>query len=162
MKVLIADGSPLIRGRLVDLLHEQKGVAVAGQAGSAAEAVSESWRSKFDAVIMDIHLPGGNGFEAMHRIKQHHPETRIIVITEFTGGIYRQKCMAAGADYILDKATQFYEIASVLQGMVKPASAAAQNQCSNPGKALKNTEVGVRRVGKAGYDSFNFYAGDIS
>jgi DNA-binding NarL/FixJ family response regulator len=115
MKVLIIDGSDLIRGRLLDLLRDSRDIEVVGQSSNAIDAITDVWRLRPDIVVMDIQLPAGNGIEVLHKIKQHQPGVTVIVLTECSDTIYRHKCLSSGADFILDKASQFYDITDVLK-----------------------------------------------
>jgi DNA-binding NarL/FixJ family response regulator len=117
MKVLIADGSALIRNRLVDSLQEVKDIEIIGQAKNAIETVADVWKLNPDAVVMDVQMPAGNGIEVLQSIKKHKPSTFVIVLTSSDDPVYRQKCMALGAHSFLDKATEFHRVAEILKGL---------------------------------------------
>ncbi len=114
MKVLIADGSALIRNRLVDLLKDVKDIEVVGQARNAIETIAEVWKLKPDAVVIDIQMPAGNGIEVLQSIKKDKPSIHVIVLTSADAPVYREKCMALGAHSFLDKTTEFYRLSNVL------------------------------------------------
>lgn len=117
MKVLIADGSALIRNRLVDSLEDVKDIEIIGQAKNAIETIAEVWKLNPDAVVMDIQMPAGNAIEVLQSIKKHKPSTCVIVLTSSGDPVYREKCMALGAHSFLDKATEFYRVAEILKGL---------------------------------------------
>ena len=116
MRVLIADDSTLVRERLVDLISEIEGVELVGQAGDGREALKAIARLKPDAVILDIRMPEGNGIQALEAIKKNSADSPIIImLTAFPYPQYRQKCLAAGADYFFDKSTEFDRVTLVLE-----------------------------------------------
>jgi DNA-binding NarL/FixJ family response regulator len=117
MKVLIADGSSLIRDRLVDSLNGNKDIEIIGQAKNAIEIVAALWKFNPDAVVMDIQMPAGSGTEVLQSIKKHKPSTHVIVLTSSDDPVYREKCMALGAHSFLDKATEFYRVEEILKGL---------------------------------------------
>ncbi len=49
-------------------------------------------------VLMDLRLPGMDGFEATRRIKAQYPESSVIILSSYEGNNYRKKAIEAGAD----------------------------------------------------------------
>jgi DNA-binding NarL/FixJ family response regulator len=115
MKVFIADDSALLRERLVALICDLEGMEVVGQAGDAAEALEAIRRLKPDVAVLDIRMPGGNGIQVLEAVKRQPAPPLVIMLTGFAYPQYRRKCLAAGADYFLDKTTEFERVAEVLR-----------------------------------------------
>jgi DNA-binding NarL/FixJ family response regulator len=115
MTVLIVDDSPQVRHSLARLLRTLRGVTVAGEAGSVWEAIAMAARTKPDAVILDIRLPGGAGFEVLRAIKKEQQAPLILMLTNYASESYRQKSLQEGADYFFDKSTEFENILEVLK-----------------------------------------------
>jgi two-component system, LytTR family, response regulator AlgR len=72
LNVLIVDDEPLARQRLRTLLSDctQTPVIVGGEASNTAEALELLERMQFDAVLLDIHMPGGDGLALARRLKE--------------------------------------------------------------------------------------------
>ncbi len=117
MKIFIADDSSLIRERLAALLSEIKSVELVGQARDVRETIEGVRCLRPDVVILDIRMPGRNGVEALKAIRALKMTPIIIMLTAFPGPQYREKCLAAGADYFFDKAAEFDRVAEVLEEM---------------------------------------------
>jgi len=83
IRVLIADDHEVVRMGLALLLSRHPQLAVAGEAGSAPEAVARVRELRPDVVVMDIRMPGG-GIEACREIKSFAPETKVIMLTSYT------------------------------------------------------------------------------
>ena len=115
LKVMIANHSAVIRESLAEMVCGVQGVELVGQAANAPEAIEMSRRLKPDVVIFDIRMPGGNGIQALQTIKTDEPSPVVIVLTSFSYPQYRSKCLKAGADYFLDKATEFHFVPEVLK-----------------------------------------------
>jgi DNA-binding NarL/FixJ family response regulator len=115
LRLFIADDSLVIRARLVILLADLVGVELVGQAGNGAEVISAIQRLKPDVVILDIHMPGNSGFEVLQNIKQGQAAPMVIILTNSPYSVYRQKCLQAGADFFLDKSTEFDQIPELLE-----------------------------------------------
>ncbi len=121
MKVFIAEDSQVIRERLIEMLSEIKGVEVAGEAGTAAEAFPLIMKLKPDVVILDIRMPGGNGISVLESIRKTNLSIKVIMLTNYPYPQYRQKCKEAGADFLFDKDAEFKKVAETLKSLIEKA-----------------------------------------
>ena len=114
IRVLIADDSLVIRERLTDMLSELRGVELVGQAEDALEARSLAEKLKPDVAILDVRMPGGSGVDVLHDIKRRNPEIKVIMLTAYPHPEVRNRCVQEGADYFLEKSTEFTRVAPIL------------------------------------------------
>lgn len=119
IKVFIADDSRVVRERLTTLLNEVAGVEIVGQAENVAEAISAIGNLQPDVVILDIRMPDGSGIDVLRQIKQDGAGPIIIILTNYPFPGYRQRCLQAGADFFLDKSTEFDQIPALFE-QLKP------------------------------------------
>jgi DNA-binding NarL/FixJ family response regulator len=117
--VYVVDDSDFIRERLIEMLSELEGVEIAGGTGDPLEAVAAIRQVVPDAVILDIRLPQKSGIEVLRDIKKDKPSPVVIILTNYPYPQYRKECTEAGADYFLNKSTEFNKIAEVLKGLTK-------------------------------------------
>ena len=68
VRVLIVDDEPLARRRIAELLRDESGVAVIGQATSGAEAISAIRSEAPDVVFLDVQMPDGTGLDVVREI----------------------------------------------------------------------------------------------
>jgi DNA-binding NarL/FixJ family response regulator len=115
IKVLIADDSLIVREHLVTMIEELAGIEIVGQAENVAEAISAVRILKPDAVILDILMPGGSGFKVLQNIKRTGAGPMVIILTNYPYPVFRQKCLQAGADFFLDKSTEFDQIPELFE-----------------------------------------------
>jgi DNA-binding NarL/FixJ family response regulator len=115
IKVFIADDSLIVREHLVTMLDELAGIEIVGQAENVAEAISGIRILQADVVILDIRMPGGSGIDVLQTIKQDKVAPMVIVLTNYPYPGYRQKCLQAGADFFLDKSTEFDQIPELFE-----------------------------------------------
>jgi len=133
VRVFIADDSVVVRERLIDLLSELEGIEIIGQAQDGSEAVTSIMKLKPDVVILDIRMPGENGINVLRSIREeasavnddkravYHPA--IIILTNYPYPQYQKKCLDLGADFFLDKSSEFEKVIDVLrQFRDKPSS----------------------------------------
>jgi DNA-binding NarL/FixJ family response regulator len=119
MKVFIADDSQVIVERLADLLSDVPGVELVGQAGDVPEALHCIQQLNPDTVILDLQMPGGSGLDILRAIRPERTSLCVLVCTNFAYPQYREECLAAGANYFLDKSTEFEKIPAILGELVQ-------------------------------------------
>lgn len=117
MKVFVVDDSALLREQVVGLLSELIGIEIVGQSQSALEAFHATCELKPDVVILDIHLTGGSGIDVLQRIKGLDAAPIVIILTNSPTPPYRKKCMRAGADFFLDKSSEFENVRALVQSL---------------------------------------------
>ncbi len=113
--VLIADDSLVVRERLVAILDELAGIQIVGQAENVTEAIEAIRKLRPDVVILDIRMPGGSGIDVLHHIKREETRPRVIILTNYPFPEYRQRCLNAGANFFLDKSTEFDQIPTLFE-----------------------------------------------
>src|SRR5689334_3070283 len=79
LQVLLVDDDAAIRRQLRGML-EDEGHAVA-EAPSAAGAYEALERSRFDAVLLDLRMPGEHGLDALVRLREQAPDTAVIIVS---------------------------------------------------------------------------------
>jgi DNA-binding NarL/FixJ family response regulator len=96
--VLVVDDEPLLRIGLVNLIEQNGGFKVVGEAADGQTAVELAVSLRPRLVLMDIHIPGMNGIEATKRIKEARPETRVLIVSAFDDDDDIVAAVAAGMD----------------------------------------------------------------
>ena len=119
MKVMVVDDSRIIRDRLVNLLDVIQGVEVVAQAEDAENALLIYRKLRPEVLILDIRMHGANGIEVLKQVKSEQPAPYVIMLTNFPYPQYRKKCMQEGADFFLDKSTEFDEINEIIRNMIE-------------------------------------------
>jgi DNA-binding NarL/FixJ family response regulator len=119
MKVFIADDSRVVVERLAGLLEEVPGALLVGQAGDVPKAVLGIQEKKPDALILDLHMPGGSGLDVLRAIRTDHPDMYVVICTNYPYPEYREECLTAGANLFLDKSAEFEKIPSVLRELIQ-------------------------------------------
>ena len=103
IRVLIADDHRIIRVGLTALLRTEKDIEVVGDADDGASAVKAALALRPDVVIMDLVMPKMDGVRATAEIKRLLPETRVLVLTTFSGSDGIAHALDAGATGALIK-----------------------------------------------------------
>jgi two-component system response regulator DevR len=115
LKVLIVDDSVVIGERLAAMLGEIENVAVIGHARDVREAIELNHALRPDVLILDISMPGGNGFDVLRDMRQTAIDPVTIMLTNSVYCQYRQQALKLGAQYFLDKSAEFQKVPEVLR-----------------------------------------------
>jgi two-component system, LytTR family, response regulator AlgR len=83
LNILIVDDELLARKRMRTLLGDctEPSVTIGGEAKNSAEAFALLEQVQFDAVLLDIHMPGGDGLTLARRLKELPHQPAIIFVT---------------------------------------------------------------------------------
>ncbi|HEX8860067.1 MAG TPA: response regulator transcription factor [Actinomycetes bacterium] len=83
IRLLIVDDHPVVRDGLRGVFTGDPDFEVVGEAGDGAEAVAMAERNPTDVVLMDLRMPRMGGVEAIARLREAAPATRVLVLTTF-------------------------------------------------------------------------------
>lgn len=102
IQVFIVDDHHIFRDGLRVLLEAADDIDVVGEADSGISAETQLKTLQTDLVLMDIQMPGENGIETTLRLKQQHPDLKILMLTMFEDDHSVFSAMRAGSSgYVL-------------------------------------------------------------
>lgn len=104
VRILLVDDSPEFLDSADHFLSLEGAVRVVGRASSGEEALVEVGRLRPDLVLMDVSMPGMNGFETARRLKAAADAPRVLILTAHDNAEYRAAQIASRADGFLAKA----------------------------------------------------------
>ncbi|HVU77959.1 MAG TPA: response regulator transcription factor [Gaiellaceae bacterium] len=103
IRVVLADDQRLIRESLGTLLGLLDGVELVGNAADGQEALELVEQSRPDVVLMDLRMPRLDGIAATRRLRESHPDVRVIALTTFADDASVLGALRAGAQGYLTK-----------------------------------------------------------
>ena len=83
IKLFIADDSSVIRERLVSLINVLGRFDVVGVAKTIQESITGVAKLMTDVLILDMAMPGGNGYKVLQAVNQRPSAPLIIVLTNY-------------------------------------------------------------------------------
>lgn len=101
--VLLIDDSDVFRTRMRRRLLEVPGVRVI-EARNGFEGLNVIEQARPDAVLLDLHMPGMDGFTVLGEIRARFGGLTVIVLTANLTPLSRERCEALGVDALIDKA----------------------------------------------------------
>jgi two-component system nitrate/nitrite response regulator NarL len=81
IRILIVDDHTLFRSGIKLVLQRHQGFEVVGEAGDGLEGVKRAIQLKPDVVLLDLHMPGTGGLEALRLLMEDIPETQVVMLT---------------------------------------------------------------------------------
>ncbi len=130
ISVLLVDDHAVVRQGLRTFLELQSDMEIVGEAADGEEAVATVEQLVPDIVLMDLMMPKMDGIEAIRRIRQVSPTTRVIALTSFVDDSKVFGSVKAGAAGYLLKDVQPQDLADAIrtvhggEALLHPAIAA--------------------------------------
>jgi DNA-binding NarL/FixJ family response regulator len=125
--LIVDDHAPMI-----DLLQDLLASAFPGQtmrtAANAEEALVLCRADLPQVVIMDIRLGAVSGIDAARQIKAMSPAVGVVMHTSYDDAIYREECIAAGADAFVHKTKTYAELIPAIARLLSRHPESGSNQ----------------------------------
>lgn len=159
-RVLLVDDHPMMRHGLRRVLEMQGGFAIAGEAGSGAEALELHASLRPDLVILDHNMPRMTGLETLRRLRQAGFAGKVLMYTVSDAEQDMQMAMLYGADGYLLKDIEpedlLRQIRYLMQGrtvVATPGSARSPQQNAAEAAGLTTREQEVLQLIIAGHSN---------
>ncbi len=117
IRVLVVDDHAIVRSGLVSILTRYPGLLLAGEASDGERAIEVYARLRPDVTLMDLALPGIDGWHAIARIRERDPNARIIAMSTFAGDHDVERALKAGARGYLLKDADEEEIVDAIRAV---------------------------------------------
>lgn len=136
MKVAVVDDQGVVRAGIAALIGLEPDIEVVAQASNGSEAVEIAQRmgAEVDVMLLDVEMPGVDGLQALPRVREVSPHTRVLMLTTFDrpGWVSRALSLGAAGFVLKDQ----------------PAEAlAASIRAVKDGKQVVDQELAARTLG---------------
>lgn len=146
IRVLVVDDHAVVRSGLRALLDREDAIAVVDEAATADEAVFRMIEHKPDVLLMDVTMPGTSGLDAIPKLLQASPQTRVLMLSMHDDPRYVREAFAAGASgYVLKEAADTEVVAAV-------RTVAAGQSYVNPSLGARMAEAEAKAAAEAKAD----------
>jgi DNA-binding NarL/FixJ family response regulator len=102
-KVLLVDDHPIVRKGLGQLINQEPGLEICGEAEDAPQALKAIGMLKPHIVVLDLLLKGTNGLELLKVLKTRFPKIPVLVLSMYDESLYAERALRAGAKGYLMK-----------------------------------------------------------
>ena len=151
MRILLVEDEKRLSAALQKLLQQERYETDAVYTGT--DGLDWALTGNYDAVVLDVMLPGMDGFEVLRRLRQEKIATPVLMLTARDGVEDRVHGLTAGADYYLPKPFETSELIACLKaitrrgdtaprmslaaGDIELSEADAKLRCSKTGKEVR-------------------------
>jgi two-component system, NarL family, nitrate/nitrite response regulator NarL len=115
IRLLVVDDHNLFRRGLIALLAQDTRFQVAGEAADANAAIALAQRLQPDLILLDNHLPGVSGIDAIGALKAAAPQARVLMLTVSEHEADLARGLRAGADGYLFKTIDTVDLADSIR-----------------------------------------------
>ena len=122
-RIFLVEDSIPVRERVAALLSSVEGVDTVGSAATAHDAEQAILAVRPDAVLLDIKLAQGTGFDVLRALRAQAPQIEIYMLSNFATPAYRHMAATLGAHGFFDKTT---ELEAMRRTMAERAAQPAQ------------------------------------
>jgi DNA-binding NarL/FixJ family response regulator len=114
IRVLLADDHTIVRNGMSAILSRQPDIEVAGLASNGFEAVDRYVALRPNLTLMDLSMPGMDGWDAISAIRDRDPRAQLLALSGFGGDEDIYRALAAGArGYLLKDASEIEILTAV-------------------------------------------------
>ena len=114
IQLLVVDDHPLFRRGLIALLSQDDRFEIVGEAGDVGEALRVLAKTQPDLLLLDNHLPGVKGVDAIASLKSDRPNLRILMLTVSEDEEDLSKALQSGANGYLLKTSESDQLCDAL------------------------------------------------
>ncbi|MEW6004692.1 MAG: response regulator [Stygiobacter sp.] len=129
--MLIIDDSDLLRKEIKEKIISRTGYNNIFEAEDVKSALKIIKENKVDICIIDLSLPDGSGFEILEFLSSIKSNALKIILTNYPYEQFRTKALELGADYFLDKSTEFSLVLEVLSNYIQDPNKKIINSSEN-------------------------------
>lgn len=124
MRILVVEDEKRLAGTLADLLHRQ-GYTV-DVSNDGVSGLDNALSGIYDLVVLDVMLPGMDGFELLRRLRGEGKTTPVLMLTARSGVADRVQGLDCGADYYLTKPFEPEELLACVRTLLRRSGGQVQ------------------------------------
>ncbi len=117
VRVLLADDHPLVRTGVRRILEAQPGLAVAGEVSNGEAALEFLQAEPVDVLVLDLTMPGADGFDVLRQVKATQPGVKVLVLTMHADAEYVARAVQDGADGYLLKDSAVQDLVAAIEAV---------------------------------------------
>ena len=127
ISVLIADNHQRARRTLAKVLGSDKRLRIIGEAANGEEAIAKAHDLHPDVILMDVNMPKMDGLQSIRHLKDHYPETKVIVLSASNEKSLINEAIQLGANAYLLKEYGIEDIVQTISSEFRKIPSAKQS-----------------------------------
>lgn len=158
VRVLVADDHAVVRRGIAQILAETGDLQCAGEASTSEELLRMLEKESWDAVVLDLNMPGRGGLDVLKDIRRRWPHLPVLVLSVHDEKQFAARVLKAGAAGYMNKESAANDLVAALRKIVRGgtyvSAAAAETLLSDlrqvsqdlPHRQLSDREFQVLRM----------------
>jgi two-component system NarL family response regulator len=119
IRVILVDDHPIVRSGIRGLLEKASDIEVVGEAENGESALRLADDAAADVLLLDMELPDLPGPQVAARLKQNHPELKILTLSAHDDSVYVRQLLEQGAAGYLMKEEAPEVILDAVRGVAR-------------------------------------------
>ena len=119
LKILVVDDHPVVRRGLKQILTEEPDVALVGEAQTSSEVFDLVRAQRWDAVVLDVTMPGRGGLDIFKELKHEHPRLPVLMLSIHPEDQYAVRALKEGAAGYMNKECAPEELIGAIRKIVR-------------------------------------------
>lgn len=115
INLIIADDHAVVRRGLKQILEDSTDIRVAGEASNGRELLNLIDTNSFDAVVLDVSMPGMDGLDTLKEIKLNKPALPVLIFTIYPEEQYALRVLKSGASGYINKESEPEELINAIR-----------------------------------------------
>ena len=127
ISILIADDLPVVREGIKQIIAKSNEMKVTAEASNGQEVIEKINKSNYDIIILDIAMPGRDGFEVIKEVKKIKPKSSILVLSIYPEDQIGIRVLETGASGYLNKESAPSELINAINKIYNGRKYISQN-----------------------------------
>lgn len=144
LRLLLVDDHALVRAGIRALIEMVDGFEVVGEAGNGQDALRAIEKVNPDVVLLDITMPGMNGFEVLKEITARFSDVRVIMLTMHEAREYAIQALHCGAAGFIPKSAAAAELKDAIQTVMSGRTYVATQTAPSAEAAMAEEDLDER------------------
>jgi two-component system invasion response regulator UvrY len=119
IKILVVDDHAVVRAGVAHFLADLPDMQIAGEAGTAQEAIRLIRSKDWDIVLLDIAMPDKSGVEVLKQIKREKPDLPVLMLSMHPENRYAVQILRSGASGYVQKEALATELVSAIHTILR-------------------------------------------
>lgn len=119
IKILVVDDHAVVRAGVAHFLADLPDMQIAGEAGTAQEAIRLIRSKDWDIVLLDIAMPDKSGVEVLKQIKREKPELPVLILSMHPESRYAVQILRSGASGYVQKEALATELVNAIHTILR-------------------------------------------
>lgn len=115
LRILLADDHAVVRRGVKQILADAFSQVVFGEAQNALELLDLIYKERWNILVLDLAMPGGNGLEVLKQIKHDYQDLPVLVLSMYPEDQYAIRTIRAGAAGYLNKESAPEELVQAIR-----------------------------------------------